>query len=631
MCGFVGVVRGLGRGVRREEFGAALPFVSRRGPDGTGVFVDGEIGLLATRLAIQGGREGDQPLRSTDGRFVLAYNGELFASHRRLLRGTLRAEGAGEVRAVSDSALLLAWLVHRLADRRAGDPLPASAFESLRGGMYAFALVDLSTREVFLHTDGSIKPLHVAARTDAHEVWFASTPGALWASIGGARTVDMDEWAFRLVCPDGRRPLLALSGTTIEEVRDRVLVLRSSDPGRAREATIVGRAPRTDFAPPELDEVREAFEASAREAAETSGPVSIFLSGGLDSAAVAAWCGRSDALALTGRFDPIDGPFDESADAAAVAASAGLRHEVVSLSDRDLLDDLVDVVGALEDPSGGPGSLAIHRMAHRARAHGRVALSGTGGDERFAGYTRMALALHREGSWTKGYEDLCARMDRAGTDPRRRWLAAVDRADDLVPFLDPAFTAHLPLANARRAAYDVAFPAGDGPDAPPPARALCDAEIGTSLRMLLKVEDRVTMSLGLESRPVACLGRVPATAARLHEGALVGVDGEGKRSLRAALEGRIPEAVRMRREKRGFPTPFHRAASGGGRAAALAILDDRRFRERGWWNVAACRRLLDEARPAHDRALFSVLLNETFARLFLDGDAFRPVAEGTLP
>ncbi len=368
MCGFVGVVRGLGRGVRREEFGAALPFVSRRGPDGTGVFVDGEIGLLATRLAIQGGREGDQPLRSTDGRFVLAYNGELFASHRRLLRGTLRAEGAGEVRAVSDSALLLAWLVHRLADRRAGDPLPASAFESLRGGMYAFALVDLSTREVFLHTDGSIKPLHVAARTDAHEVWFASTPGALWASIGGARTVDMDEWAFRLVCPDGRRPLLALSGTTIEEVRDRVLVLRSSDPGRAREATIVGRAPRTDFAPPELDEVREAFEASAREAAETSGPVSIFLSGGLDSAAVAAWCGRSDALALTGRFDPIDGPFDESADAAAVAASAGLRHEVVSLSDRDLLDDLVDVVGALEDPSGGPGSLAIHRMAHRARA-----------------------------------------------------------------------------------------------------------------------------------------------------------------------------------------------------------------------------------------------------------------------
>ena len=139
------------------------------------------------------------------------------------------------------------------------------------------------------------------------------------------------------------------------------------------------------------------------------------------------------------------------------------------------------------------------------------------------------------------------------------------------------------------------------------------------------------MSLGLESRPVACLGRVPTTAARLNEGSLVGVDGEGKRALRAALEGRIPEPVRVRKEKRGFPTPFHRAAVGKGRASALAILSDRRFRERGWWNVAACRRLLDDERPAHDRALFSVLLHETFARLFLDGDALRPVVEGSLP
>lgn len=630
MCGFVGVIRGAGRGVRREEFSRASAFIARRGPDGTGIFIDGEIGLAATRLAIQGGREGDQPLRSADGRFVLAYNGELFASHRRAIRGTLRAEGAGEVRAVSDSALLLAWLAHRFDERAAGEPVPASAFEILRGGMYAFAFVDLSTREVFLHTDGQIKPLHVAARPDAGEVWFASTPAALWATIGGPRAIDVEEWAFRLVCPDGRRPLLRIS-TGVEEVRDRVLVADAAEPGRVREATLAGRMPRTPAGSPELDEVREAFEEAAREAAETSGPVSLFLSGGLDSAAVAAWCGRGDVLALTGRFDPVGGPFDESADAAAVAASAGLRHEIVSLSDADLLDDLSDVVSALEDPSGGPGSLSIHRMAHRARAHGRVVLSGTGGDERFAGYARIALALGREGAWTKGYEGLSLRMNRAGADPRRRWLAAVDRSDDLVPFLDPAFAATLPLAAARQAVFDVAFPAGDGPEAPPPARALADAEIATSLRMLLRVEDRITMSLGLESRPVACLGRVPSTAARLNEGALVGVDGEGKRSLRAALEGRIPNVVRQRHEKRGFPTPFHRAATGAGRAAALAILEDRRFRERGYWNVAACRRLLDEARPAHDRALFSVLLHETFARLFVDGDALRSVPAGDLP
>src|SRR5437667_8275636 len=129
MCGFIGVVRAEERGpVRRAEMDALLPWLARRGPDGSHVFVaEAFAGLAASRLAIQGGREGDQPLLSADGRFAIAYNGELFASHRRLLRGTLRAEGAGEVRATSDTALLLAWLAHRLEGRTAGDPVPLDA------------------------------------------------------------------------------------------------------------------------------------------------------------------------------------------------------------------------------------------------------------------------------------------------------------------------------------------------------------------------------------------------------------------------------------------------------------------------------------------------------------------------
>jgi len=628
MCGFVGIVRGEGRGVRREEFTALLPFVARRGPDGSGIFVDGEIGMTATRLAIQGGHEGDQPLVSPDGRFVLVYNGELFASHRRRLRGALRAEGAGEVRAVADSALLLAWLAHRLADRRAGDALPASAFEALEGGMYAFALADLATREVILHGDGSIKPLYVAERRDSGEVLFASTWATLAAAVGGSRTLDVDEWAFRMVSPDGRRPLVRF-GAEVRELRGGVHLAAAASPGRCVAVNLVGPSPKPPVPPPDLDEVREAFEDAAREAVETGGPVSILLSGGLDSSGVAAWCGRSDVLALTGWFAPPGGPFDERAGAAAVAAALHLRHDTVALSDGDLIDDLPDVVTALEDPSGGPGSLAVHRMAHRARAHGRVVLSGTGGDELFAGYARIALALGREGPFTAGYEGLAAKMEHAGRDPRRRWSAAVDRSGDLLPFLDPAFAATLPLAAAREAAFDVAFAVPAGAEAPAPARALADAETRTALRMLLRVEDRITMSLGLESRPVPCLGRVPAVAARLTDGQLVGVDGEGKRTLRAALEGRIPEPVRLQREKKGFPTPFHRAATGAGRAAVLALLEDRRFKERGWWNVRACRALLDETRPAHDRAIFSVLMHETFARLFLDGDALRPAAPGS--
>jgi asparagine synthase (glutamine-hydrolysing) len=318
----------------------------------------------------------------------------------------------------------------------------------------------------------------------------------------------------------------------------------------------------------------------------------------------------------------VGGPFDESAEAAAVARAAGVRHEVVDLSDRDLLLDLEAVVEALEEPAGGPGSLALHRVARRAREHGPVALSGTGGDERLGGYARIALALGRGGRFTVGYEGLSATMDAVGADPLARWMAAVDRGGDVLPFLDPAFRASFPAAPARERARGDLF---GGAGAPSALRALVAAEERTTLAMLLTVEDRVTMGLGLESRPVPCLGRVGDTALRLPDDALVGPDGEGKRALREGLLGSIPEAVRVDARKRGFPTPFHRAATGAGRDVAEQVLSDRRFRARGWWDVAACRRLLNEPRPAHDRALFSVLSFETWARRFLDGDAFDAV------
>jgi asparagine synthase (glutamine-hydrolysing) len=612
----VGVVRARERGpVAPWELLRLVPFVERRGPDGSGVIVDGGIGLLASRLAIQGGSEADQPLRSPDGRFVLAYNGELFATHRRRLRGILRQEGVGEPRVSSDTALLLAWLVHRLRERCAGEDLDPRTFEPLRGGMYAFALVDLALREVVLHDDGGVKPLYVAARPESGETWFASTTAPLFAAVGGARSLDAAELGRRLVGSAGRGPLCRAAVVPLES-RGRVTLLGEADACPRR-----GPAPACarDGAAADVPAVSEAFAEAAREAGEVSGPVSIFLSGGLDSAAVAAGSGRPDALAITGRFAPRGGEFDEAPGASAVARAIGVRHEVVDLADRDLVADLPDVIEALEEPVGGPGSLAIHRLALRARAHGRVVLSGTGGDERLGGYARVALALGRRGPWTEGYEALAARMEAAGDEPRRRWLAAVDRASDLAPYLAAEVRGALALDAARAELHDELFGGDAGGDV---ARALVAAEEATTLRMLLRVEDRVTMSVSLESRPVPCLGRMPDVSDALPGDLLVGPDGEGKRALREALQGVVPESVRRDRRKRGFPTPFDRAARGEGRALAQAMLDDARFRERGWWDVPACRRLLEgPARAAHDRALFAVLSLETWARAFVDGDA----------
>jgi asparagine synthase (glutamine-hydrolysing) len=262
-------------------------------------------------------------------------------------------------------------------------------------------------------------------------------------------------------------------------------------------------------------------------------------------------------------------------------------------------------------PVAGPGALSLWRLAKRAAGHTRVVLTGTGGDELFAGYARAALVLGLRGRWTEGYEPLAARIDAAGDDMLARHRAAADRAGDLLPLLAPDFLASLP---------ELDWPA-HGVDASDidPVERLVHVEVVTTLPMLFHVEDRVLMAHGLEGRPVLSLGDVPAVAAALPAWHRVGTDGEGKVALRRVLEGKLPDPVRLDRRKRGFPTPFARAARGAGREMVEDILADRRFQERGWWNVDACRRLLDEERASYDRALYALLSWELWARTFLDG------------
>lgn len=590
MCGFVGVLRPRGAGpARAGDLRALLPHLRHRGPDQEGVFVRAGFGVAAARLRVRGGAEGDQPLVERGGRRALAFNGELFSAP---VPAGVRAGGC-------DTPALLA-----------ADDLGAA----LVGSMGAVVRWDRRARRVDLGRDPlGVKPLYLGHAADG-AVWFASELRSLLAAAPELRRPDHEGLAELL---HFQRPRSRLPFRDVRAVPRGVTTSFALD----AEGYLVGPAPAPHVVPgPSLAAsvradpvraVRAAWRAGAAAAADVDGPVSLLLSGGLDSGAVAAWAGRPDLLCLTGRFGPARGAFDESAAAAKVAAHLGLDHEVVDLRDEDLVADLPAVLRALEVPLAGPGSLALWRMARRAREHGRVVLTGTGGDELFGGYARVALVLGRAGPWTRGYEPLRARIERAGADPAMRMHAAFDRSADLLGVLDPDFRASL--------GWPVTAPLLEGGSA---LRSMLWEEQGGTLRSLLHVEDRVTMAHGLEGRPAGCLGDLPAVAAAVPEDWLVGPDGEGKRVLRTALRGVLPEAVRTDPRKRGFPTPFARAARGAGRARVEAWLDERRFRERGWWDVDACRRLLEEERPAHDRALFAVLSWEWWARWFLDGAAF---------
>ncbi len=583
MCGFVGVLQPRSAGpVRVETLRRLLPAIRHRGPDQEAVHVDGGFGVAAARLAIRGGPEGDQPLRR-DG-CAIVFNGELLCAAAPL-QGISHAE--------NDSVAFLAGASTSTASRL------------LRGNMGAVAIHD-ADHALHLQADPlGIKTIFTADGPDG-ALWFGSEIRALLHAVPSARAMDRTGMAelLRWQRPRFHTPFRHVHGP----IRGPGLTVIEDDRGLQR---VVEQAPTMPIARSTHDPVRalrEAWRTSAAAAAVADEPVCLFLSGGLDSSAVAAFADCPELIALTGRFE--GAAFDESASAAAVAKHTGIRHEVVDLRDEDLLLDLPDVIRALEMPMAGPGSLALWRMAKRAREHARIVLTGTGGDELFGGYARTAITLGRAGIWTRGYESLRSKIESAGTNAQARLNAAFDRSSDLEPLLTREFLHSLPapdpIETDERSDLDA---------------ALAEERTGT-LKTLLHVEDRVTMAHGIEGRPVACLGSLPEISRQIPEAWLVGPDGEGKRALRAALEGCIPEAVRTDTRKRGFPTPFARAARGAGRDIVLQMLHDRRFVERGWWNVEACRALLDEARPDYDRALWALLSWETWARLFLDGDAF---------
>ena len=619
MCGFAGFAasRG-GRGPDPTVLEAWHADLLHRGPDASGRVADEHGVLVATRLAIQGDHRADPPLRSGDGRLVAAFNGEILGSQASALRRLVAAAGLAVPDEGAGDACLLVEALAALARRPGGLDGP-SILLLLEGAMGALALLDRAEGTWWLARDRlGIKPLY--ALEVAEGLLFASAIKPLLRAAPAARAVDPRGLGelLRWQCPRRHLPFRhveALAPGAAWRIRRDGRITRWTG-GQGIRDLVEGDLLRGGDA---VEALRSAWSASARAASDVSSRPLLFLSGGLDSSAVAAWAGRADLLALTGRFAPPGGALDESPAAAAVAAAAGIGHEVVDLLDRDLVDDLPRVVEALEVPMAGPGALSLWRMARRAREEGRVVLTGTGGDELLAGYARTAIVLGRAGPWTRGYETLARRVAGAGAGLAARHAAVGTREADLGPLLDPSFRATLAASPDGAAA----LPPGLDDDAR--LQALRAEEVETTLPMLLQVEDRVTMAHGLEGRPVPCLGDVPRVAARLDPAWLLGPDGEGKRALRAALEGAIPDSVRLDPAKRGFPTPFARAARGPGRGAVAALLEDRRFRERGWWNVEACRRALDDsARPVHDRALYALLSWEWWARAFLDGDALGP-------
>jgi asparagine synthase (glutamine-hydrolysing) len=453
MCGIAGMMTLSGEAPPARVLQAMEAALLHRGPDGTGHYRSGNVGIVQTRLAIIDLATGDQPLYEPGGAALVA-NGEIY-NYIELAQALPDAKFATH----SDCELPLHLY------RRHGLDFP----RQLRG-MYALALHDPADGRLVLARDPfGIKPLYYAETPQGF--LFASEPRALIAS--GLVRAELLRQArnelLQLQFTTGRDTIFAgieriLPGETVVVAKGRIVERRQIE---ALDASAI--VPQDEEAA--LAALDRALADSVNVHQRADVPYGMFLSGGIDSSAVLAMMARLSerpVKTFTIGFSRA-GTADERASARAVAEAFGAEHVEVEFREGDFWRLLPEIARAMDDPAADYAILPTYKLAASAREAGlKVILSGEGGDELFAGYGRYRSVMRpwwAGGRTPRGRGNLdrlgVLRGDLAGwrdgidaaelhaTRPGRTRLQAAQAADcadwlpnDLLTKLDRCLMAH---------------------------------------------------------------------------------------------------------------------------------------------------------------------------------------------
>jgi asparagine synthase (glutamine-hydrolysing) len=393
---------------------------------------------------------------------------------------------------------------------------------------------------------------------------------------------------------------------------------------------------------------RSLLEESVRLRLMADVPLGMFLSGGIDSSAVAALMAREinrPVETFSVAFE--DRAFSELEYARQVARAVGANGHEVTVSDTDFFGALPRLVWHEDEPIAHPSSVPLHFVSALARQHVKVVLTGEGSDELLAGYGKYPRALL---NWKAGgiYERMLPAAVRAtvasavvprlpgrlGQYASRSFLAMPRDAGTM--FLDNF--AGMPL-RAQRELLNAALLGGDpyasslayfnaGGESGGLLGRLLYTDIKTYLVELLMKQDQMSMSASIESRVPFLDHKLVEFAAVLPE--RMKLQGfTTKRILREAVRGLLPDSI-LTRPKMGFPVPFAGWTAGRWNSVAREVLLDRRTRERGIANPAAVERLLNEHHAGLRRggdAIWALMNLEIWYRTFIDGEGVQTLPD----
>jgi asparagine synthase (glutamine-hydrolysing) len=565
VCGIAGYYGSTSPELANELLSVMNSALAHRGPDGEGTWVGPGVGLGHRRLAIIDLQTGQQPMSAVNSRYHVVLNGEIY-NHNDLRRELAAAGYTFATR--SDTEVIPAALDHWGV---------SEGLLRLRG-MFAFAMYDIETRSLLLARDRvGIKPLYIGRGGGL--ALFASEPKAILKTgqISGKANLSALMDFFSL----GETLSPSTTWQSIQEVPPGTWIMFSSG-GKESSACYWrwdSRAKRDYSEREAVEKLEEILTGSLKVHLESDVKVSTFLSGGIDSSLlVSLLCGKLNVKLDSFNVGFDEKGYDESPYARQVAEHCGARLHQLHIGDGEGDPDLFRaIVEQYDQPFGDSSAIPTYLICRKISRHGKVVISGDGGDEMFGGYSRYqhALDLARAGAISGAptalaalaglvsfvNADISRGLKKASSFaklPRPAMLCALHtyfRDGELRSLLSPDFCAQ--LHDGERTLHRFAL------DVPSEIENAADQLMAAEIRLLLHADylrkiDVASSAHGLEVRTPFLDSEVMNFASELSVDLKV-TRRSPKHVLRLLARQWIPKSV-IDRKKQGFGIPLDRWA-----------------------------------------------------------------------
>jgi len=603
--------------------------ITHRGPDEAGIFIDGRVALGHRRLSIVDVAAGHQPMTNEDGSLQITYNGEIY--NHTDYRSEL--ENRGHIYNTHCDTETILHLYEEHGSR---------CVDYLRG-MFAFAIWDAHKRELFIARDRlGVKPLYYA-HTDDGSLYFASEMKALFQSGGVKPELNFNALPDYLAnhAPSGEDTLYRgvrrlLPGHTLIWRDGAIEISKYWDV--SFQKTQDEKRSDSDF----IAEWAEMFRTSVRLRLMADVPLGMFLSGGIDSSAIAAvMSGMVDDPIKTFSVAFAEREANELAYARIVAQAYKTNHHEVVVSPEEFFQALPRLVWHEDEPLAHPSSVALYFVSLLASQHVKVVLTGEGSDELLAGYGRYRKTILNL-SMGKIYRSFAPSIIRDAVKggvkglPTSRVRQKLLRSFlNVTPDIESIYFdnfAVFPLAmqsdlltdEAREQIGPLDPYAGvrealEQTDAHSLLDRLLYADIKTYLHELLMKQDQMSMATSVESRvPFLDHKLVEFTCSLPERLKLRG--GTTKYILREAMKGVLPEPI-LARSKMGFPVPIGAWFRGAYKSVVDEYVLSERAVRRGIFNpefVSSIVKRHQSGSENHDERLWALVNFEIWQRQFFD-------------